>query len=304
MYGPQKGASPDDVRLLDAALAHWADLVDAATGRAGVRDRAGAGAAGGVGYAAMAVLGAELEPGIGLILDLVRFADHLPGASLVITGEGSLDEQTLHGKAPAGVASAAAKAGIPVVTVSGRLALDAEQLKAAGIERRLRPDRHRTRRPALRRRRRTPAGEAGPGAGPRTDRRYEPMTSVPLFVNGGGMRGGNVHYSIEGLPFLGEARTAPRYRFFSIRDEFPGLWPVAEGGVSVPGELYDVPLDVIRDRFIPAEPPELELSVIELDDGSSAVAVVLREAAHQAGTGLTDISDAGGWRAYRASRVG
>ena len=92
--------------------------------------------------------------------------------------------------------------------------------------------------------------------------------TVPLFVNGGGMRGGNVHYSIEGLPFLGEARTAPRYRFFSIRDEFPGLWPVAEGGVSVPGELYDVPLDVIRDRFIPAEPPELELSVIELEDGS------------------------------------
>ena len=81
VYGPQKGASPDDVRALDAALAHWADVVDAATGRAGVRDRAGAGAAGGVGYAAMAVLGAELEPGIGLVLDLVRFADHLPGAS-------------------------------------------------------------------------------------------------------------------------------------------------------------------------------------------------------------------------------
>ena len=134
VYGPQKGASPDDVPNLDAALAHWADLVDAATGRSGVRDRAGAGAAGGVGYAAMAVLGADLEPGIGLILDLVRFADHLPGASLVITGEGSLDEQTLHGKAPAGVASAAAKAGVPVVTVSGRLALDREQLRAAGIE--------------------------------------------------------------------------------------------------------------------------------------------------------------------------
>jgi hypothetical protein len=73
--------------------------------------------------------------------------------------------------------------------------------------------------------------------------------------------------------------------------------------VSVPGELYDVPLDVIRDRFIPAEPPELELSVIELDDGGSAVAVVLREVAHQAGTGLTDISEAGGWRAYRGITV-
>jgi len=134
VYGPQKGASPDDVANLDAALAHWADLVDTATGRSGVRDRAGAGAAGGVGYAAMAVLAAELEPGIGLILDLVRFADQLPGADLVVTGEGSLDEQTLHGKAPAGVAAAAAKAGIPVVTVSGRLQLDRAQLRAAGIE--------------------------------------------------------------------------------------------------------------------------------------------------------------------------
>ena len=133
VYGPQKGATPDDVTTLDAALAHWADVVDAATGRPDVRNRAGAGAAGGVGYAAMAVLGAELEPGIGLVLDLVRFADHLPGASLVITGEGSLDEQTLHGKAPAGVAAAAAKAGIPVVTVSGRLALDGAQLQTAGI---------------------------------------------------------------------------------------------------------------------------------------------------------------------------
>ena len=125
--------------------------------------------------------------------------------------------------------------------------------------------------------------------------------TVPLFVNGGGMRGGNVHHSIEGLPFLGEARTAPRYRFFSVRDEFPALWPVAEGGVAVPGELYDVPLDVIRDRFIPAEPPELELSVIELDDGRSAVAVILRPDVHASGAGLTDISDRGGWRAHRAA---
>lgn len=140
VYGPQKGASPDDVTALDAALKHWADVVDAVLAGPGganpaqaIRDRAGAGAAGGVGYAAMAVLGAELEPGIGLVLDLVRFADHLPGASLVVTGEGSLDEQTLHGKAPAGVAAAAAKAGVPVVTVSGRLGLDRAQLERAGI---------------------------------------------------------------------------------------------------------------------------------------------------------------------------
>jgi hypothetical protein len=127
------------------------------------------------------------------------------------------------------------------------------------------------------------------------------MISVPLFVNGGGMRGGEVHYSIEGLPFLGEARTAPRYRFFSVRDEFPGLWPVDDGGVSIPGELYDVPLDVIRDRFIPAEPPELELSVVELEDGSSALVVVVRANVYASGEGLKDISEYGGWRAYRAS---
>jgi diadenosine tetraphosphatase ApaH/serine/threonine PP2A family protein phosphatase len=130
------------------------------------------------------------------------------------------------------------------------------------------------------------------------------MISVPLFVNGGGMRGGEVHYSIEGLPFIGEARTAPRYRFFSVRDEFPGLWPVDEGGVSIAGELYDVPLDVIRDRFIPAEPPELELSVVELDDGSSALVVLVRANFYESGEGLKDISEYGGWRAYRASMSG
>ncbi len=97
------------------------------------RDRPGAGAAGGVGFAAMAVLGAELQPGIRLVLDLVGFDRHLPGATLVVTGEGSLDAQTLSGKAPAGVAAAATAAGIPVVTVSGRLELTADQLRAAGI---------------------------------------------------------------------------------------------------------------------------------------------------------------------------
>ena len=99
--------------------------VDAATGRTDVRDRPGAGAAGGVGYAAMAVLGAELRAGDRAgARPRPASPTTLPGAPLVITGEGSLDEQTLHGKAPAGVAAAAAKAGIPVVTVSGRLALD------------------------------------------------------------------------------------------------------------------------------------------------------------------------------------
>lgn len=127
-----------------------------------------------------------------------------------------------------------------------------------------------------------------------------PIT-VPLFVNGEGMSGGKVHYSIEGHPFLGAVRTAPRYRFFSVRDEFPGLWPVDGGGASIEGELYEVPLDVIRDNFMPAEPAELELGVLELEDGSSALVVLMRAEVVEAGEGLTDITEHGGWRSYRAA---
>ncbi len=132
VYGPQKGAHGRDVVVLDAAVGHWADAVAAATG-SDLRDSPGAGAAGGVGFAALALLGASLRPGIDLVLDLVGFHDQLQGAELVITGEGSLDEQTLHGKAPAGVATAAAAAGIPVVAVCGRKLLSVDQLRAAGI---------------------------------------------------------------------------------------------------------------------------------------------------------------------------
>ena len=133
VYGPQKGATPDDVATLDAALARWADVVEAAVGGS-FRDRPGAGAAGGVGFAALAVLGAQMRTGIELVLDLTGFADHLPGADLVVTGEGALDEQTLRGKAPAGVAAAARAAGVPVVAVAGMVALDRDTLAAAGIE--------------------------------------------------------------------------------------------------------------------------------------------------------------------------
>ncbi|GII76109.1 glycerate kinase [Sphaerisporangium rufum] len=133
VYGPQKGAGPAELPVLEEGLARWADVAERDLG-VRVRDRPGAGAAGGVGFAAMAFLGARLEPGIGLLLDLVGFAEHLPGALLVVTGEGSLDEQTLRGKAPAGVAAAAARAGVPVVAVCGRRALDDGRLRAAGIE--------------------------------------------------------------------------------------------------------------------------------------------------------------------------
>ncbi|MFG1820448.1 glycerate kinase [Kribbella sp. NPDC049174] len=131
-YGPQKGADPAQVKQLDAALAQWADLVARETGR-DLRDAPGAGAAGGVGFAAVALLGAELRPGIGLMLDLVGFHQHLDGADLVITGEGALDEQTLHGKAVAGVAAAAGVAGIPVVAVCGTNRLNPDRLRQAGI---------------------------------------------------------------------------------------------------------------------------------------------------------------------------
>jgi len=131
--------------------------------------------------------------------------------------------------------------------------------------------------------------------GSHTDRR---PVNVPLFLNGEGMRGGRVHPSIAHHPFLGEARTAPRYRFYVYQDRFPALWPVADGGVSVPGELIELPLEAVRDEFLPVEPPELELGVVELTDGSASLAVVLRPDVHARGTGLVDISDHGGWRAY------
>lgn len=132
VYGPQKGLTGDDVPSVDAALARWADLVAQVTGT-DRRDAPGAGAAGGVGFAAVALLGAELRPGIGLMLDLLGFDDAVGGCDLVVTGEGSLDEQSLHGKAPVGVAETARRHGVPVVAVCGRRLLDFDALEAAGI---------------------------------------------------------------------------------------------------------------------------------------------------------------------------
>jgi glycerate kinase len=94
---------------------------------------AGAGAAGGTAFGLLALLGAELRPGIQLVLDLVQFEAAVAGAGLVITGEGSLDEQSLAGKAPVGVALAAARAGVPTVAVVGRSLLSEERARAAGI---------------------------------------------------------------------------------------------------------------------------------------------------------------------------
>ena len=132
VFGPQKGATPDDVAVLDAALARYAGIVARDLG-VDVAQLPGAGAAGGTGGGAIAFLGARLTSGIELVLEVVGFSSALEGADLVVTGEGSLDEQSLSGKAPVGVARAAARAGVPVVALVGRLEVGPEQLQGVGI---------------------------------------------------------------------------------------------------------------------------------------------------------------------------
>ncbi|GAA1866083.1 glycerate kinase [Pseudonocardia ailaonensis] len=149
VYGPQKGADPEAVALLDAALERFAVVIARTGAERSLSERfapvplispsvsaaPGAGAAGGVGFAALAVLGARRRAGIEVVLELVGFAEALDGADLVVTGEGALDRQTLHGKGPAGVAAAARAAGVPVVAVCGRCDLDPAGLAGAGFAR-------------------------------------------------------------------------------------------------------------------------------------------------------------------------
>ena len=132
VYGPQKGATPGDVAVLEGALTHWADIVSSTTGT-DLRAVPGAGAAGGLGFGVLSLLNATARPGIELLLDLLGFAAALEDATLVVTGEGCLDQQTLHGKAPAGVLAAATAAGVPVAAVAGRLDLTAQQWRATGF---------------------------------------------------------------------------------------------------------------------------------------------------------------------------
>jgi glycerate kinase len=133
VYGPQKGAGPDEVLLLESALRRYAQVLadDLSLDLATVP---GAGAAGGLGAGAVAFLGASLRPGIELILELLGFDRALAAADLVVTGEGSLDHQTLRGKAPAGVARAAGAQGVPVVALAGRVEAPDRELRAAGFE--------------------------------------------------------------------------------------------------------------------------------------------------------------------------
>ena len=132
VYGPQKGATPDDVRELDAALARFAEIAQKTTG-ADVRDVPGAGAAGGIAGGFLALAGARLEPGSGLVLRTVDFERHLQGSAIAVTGEGRLDRQTLAGKAPFAVAKAAKEHGIPAAAVAGTVDLRRDDLERIGL---------------------------------------------------------------------------------------------------------------------------------------------------------------------------
>jgi glycerate kinase len=131
VFGPQKGATVDDVLALDAALTRYAAVLARDLG-ADVAATPGAGGAGGTAAGALAV-GARIVSGAGLVCDLVGLSDVLAGAELVLTGEGSLDEQTLHGKAPAEVAGRARTAGVRCIALAGAVRLSPAQLSAAGF---------------------------------------------------------------------------------------------------------------------------------------------------------------------------
>jgi glycerate kinase len=130
IYGPQKGATSRDIEELERGLARWASLVDYAA-----VSLPGAGAAGGVGYAALTVLGAIRRPGVEVVLELTGFQKAARGAVLVVTGEGSLDAQTLSGKAPVGVARAAGRLGVPAIAACGQCHVDSSTLASVGLGR-------------------------------------------------------------------------------------------------------------------------------------------------------------------------
>ncbi len=133
IFGPQKGASPAQVQQLDQALGHFAELCAQALGK-DVRDEPGSGAAGGLGFAAKAFLGARFQAGVGVVAELVGLADAVKGADLVITGEGRFDAQTLRGKTPFGVARIAKQQGVPVIVIAGTLGEGYQELYDHGID--------------------------------------------------------------------------------------------------------------------------------------------------------------------------
>ena len=129
------------------------------------------------------------------------------------------------------------------------------------------------------------------------------MENIRMFVNGEAMRGGRLAPNLAQARFLGEASTAPVYRFLSVRDEYPALLPARTGGWPVRGELYEVAYSDLRDKLLPNEPPELELTIISLADGSGSLCMRLRSDCSDM-PGLTDISHIGSWQDYRTGGQG
>ncbi|MDV8071147.1 hypothetical protein R4P64_32020 [Rhodococcus sp. IEGM 1366] len=124
--------------------------------------------------------------------------------------------------------------------------------------------------------------------------------TVLMFVNGQAMSGGSLNDALSSARFVGAVRTAPAYRFFSFDDEFPGLAPVDVGGWSVPGEIYEVSYAELREKLLPREPDELELSVIELEDGRGSLSMVCRSLPLVTDS-AREITTPGGWREYLAA---
>ena len=132
VFGPQKGASADGVRLLDAALGRFADVVAGLVGK-DARAEPGAGAAGGVGFALLAFCGARIQSGAELVLDVARFDARVRGAALCVTGEGRLDGQSLYGKATIAVARRARAQGVATAAIVGSIGFGYERAWSEGI---------------------------------------------------------------------------------------------------------------------------------------------------------------------------
>ncbi|MGF1695361.1 glycerate kinase [Vibrio lamellibrachiae] len=133
VFGPQKGATPEMVEKLDSNLAHYAKIIYQATDK-DVKDIPGSGAAGGLGAALIGLFDADLRPGINIVMDAVNLSDVVKDANLVITGEGRIDSQTIHGKTPVGVARTAKQFGLPVIAIAGSTAADCEVVHEHGID--------------------------------------------------------------------------------------------------------------------------------------------------------------------------
>lgn len=133
VFGPQKGATPEMITRLDANLAHFADVVLEQLG-VDVKNIPGAGAAGGLGAALYGLLNANMKPGIDIVIEATQLEQAIQGADVVITGEGRIDSQTIHGKTPSGVAKVCKAANIPVIGIAGCLSPDCAVVHDYGID--------------------------------------------------------------------------------------------------------------------------------------------------------------------------